>query len=237
MQNASLDVARINLAIFIDRHFDGSLTEYGDNLATIVDRSFFTESKIFAEKFTRNRHFFDIWAFPFASATTHASANLLTCKHEFYGGAGVLDGQVNGSAVLHTKGPATGLADCSSIGAGGAGSVDVINAKSDWKLVHESGHFLFGLADEYGTGGQVVVSEPPNVFSSLGDCETAAPLVGASKPDCKKFGTVTETYRIETDEPETMKKQLYTSDFRNSSDAAFSNRISKCANGECYETP
>jgi hypothetical protein len=227
--SAPLTDEQINLAIYIDPDFGGDLEEYGYYLSAIVDLSYFTEGQQFAENYTRNRQYFNIWAFPFAGASTTPN----TCVRQFLNGAALLDSQMDGSAILHK----TNFTDCSSIGTGGTGSVGAYEAKPDWLLVHESGHFLFGLADEYGDGGQVPESEPLNVFSTLPDCETAAPLVGASKFNCKKFGWVTETYRIQTDEPETMREQLYTSDFYDSSDVAVSNRFSKCASGDCYGTP
>lgn len=228
LSNAPHHVGRIKLALYMDPDFDGNVSEFGNYLSTIVRRSFINGTREFSEKFRRNRHFFDIWAFPFAGATAKS-----TCDHVFTGGAADLYGKVNGSAVLHK----TSFTDCSTIGEGVAGSVDVGKSKSDWILVHESGHFLFGLADEYGKGDQVTKSEPPNVFSTESECNDAAESFdGAATPECIEFGTGVQPYRIQTVEPETMKQEHYGSEFRNSADAVFSNIISKCAGGQCYES-
>jgi hypothetical protein len=230
MPNATLDAARINLAIYIDADFGGDLGKFGERLSFIVDKAFFNDYSPFADQFLRNRDYFDIWAFPFPGATADDSDD---CDHKFIDNAYILDALMHGSAVLHK----TTFTDCASIGTGGVGSISAFAPKPPWLLVHESGHFLFGLADEYGDGGQVPASDPHNVFATLTDCEAAAPFVGATKFDCRSFGWVVPTYRIRTDGPETMRSQDYTSEFRNSSAAAFMNRIGKCAAGDCYETP
>ena len=222
----SLSNNRMNLALFIDPDYGGDSVEFGVDLSEITDAVFFTTSQVFAKNYTRHRSYFDIWAFPFDGAQTDPTL----CDHEFRDNAALLDGLVDGSAIIHV----TKFTDCASIGPDGAGSVGAEESRPDWLLVHESGHFLFGLADEYGEGGQVAGSEPPNVFSTLGECELASTTVGAYPWHCRKFGSVTNTYRIQTSEPETMKKQLYTSDFYNSSEAAISARIDKCDSGACF---
>ena len=227
LSNAPHDVGRLSLALYMDPDFNGKVTDFGDHVSKIVRRSFINGTREFSEKFRRNRHFFDIWAYPFAGATAESS-----CEHLFTGGAADLYAEMNGSAILHN----TSFTDCSTIGEGVPGSVDVGKSKSDWILVHESGHFMFGLADEYGGGGQIAVSEPLNVFSDLGDCENASvPFVGATPLECIEFGTGVRPFRIQTVEPETMKEEHYGSEFRNSADAAVSNIISNCAGGKCYE--
>lgn len=227
----TLSAGQINLALFMDADFNGDLASYGAEVSNTLDSVFFSEWPGFAEKYSNLRHYFDLWAFPYEGAL----ADGVHCDHGFQGSAGLLDGMVKGSAILHK----THFTDCSTISAGGVGSVDVgpYAAKPDWLLVHESGHFLFGLADEYGDGGQTPVSVPHNVFGTIDDCMDAASLLSVTFWTCEKFGWEKETFRIATNQPETMKEESYVSDFFDSSAAAITNRINSCNSGSCYVTP
>ena len=222
---ASLDVGRMQVAFFPDKDLVGTIDEYAKYLSWIVGGSFFAKTKQFGRSYTTYRHFFDIWAFPYAGA----SSDFTECGHEFEGSALTIAALMHGSVILHKS----GSKDCSSISRDeGVGTVDTSSSKRAWLFVHESSHFMFGLADEYGPGGQVAESDPPNVFSTESDCELARSAYGGSS-FCDHVGWSTDTWRIETLEPETMKKALLTSDFRNTSDDAFNNRLAKCMDGSC----
>jgi hypothetical protein len=220
------EVDRISIAFFPNSGLHTDLEEFSAKLSSIVRQSMFTDDRQFSRAYKANRHYFDIWAFPHAGA----AADFDTCQHTFSGVASEMDGLVRGSAILHKK----DLRDCSSIGKGGVGTVDVGKIDRAWIFVHESSHFLFGLADEYGDGRQVAVSEPPNVFDTPGSCSDILNEFGGSAV-CEEFGQEEESHRVRTTEPETMKTRQFNSDFRNTSDVAVQNRFNQCATGKCYE--
>ena len=222
----SSEVDRISIAFFPNIGWDTDLAEFSEKLASIIRQSLFTDDRQFNRAYMLGRHYFDIWAFPHAGA----AADFDSCNHTFSGAAWDMDAYVRGSVILHK----TVLRDCSSIGKGGAGTVDVDEIDRAWVFVHESAHFLFGLADEYGDGRQVAVAEPPNVFDALEFCSAILDEFGDSAI-CKEFGQEEVSYRVHTVDPETMKTRLFTSDFRNTSDAAIQNRLNQCAAGKCYE--
>lgn len=62
-------------------------------------------------------------------------------------------------------------------------------------VVHESGHAIFGLADEYCCdGGYWQDSSVPNIFSSLANCQSRADRTGASRADCFEFCPATKCW-------------------------------------------
>lgn len=62
-------------------------------------------------------------------------------------------------------------------------------------VVHESGHAVFGLADEYCCdGGYWQDGSVPNIFSSLANCQGRADSTGASRADCFKFCPATKCW-------------------------------------------
>jgi hypothetical protein len=90
---------------------------------------------------------------------------------------------VNDGAIIHTQ----NLRDCSGIGDGSLLSVDV---GSYGTAIHETGHAVFGLADEYCCDGGYVQATPhANVFSSQANCQTDATSNGWSTGDCTQIGT------------------------------------------------
>ncbi|MFH0884258.1 MAG: thrombospondin type 3 repeat-containing protein [Candidatus Micrarchaeota archaeon] len=81
-------------------------------------------------------------------------------------------------AIVHTA----GWRDCSS---GNTFSVGHTNYKV---MRHESGHNIFGLADEYCCdGGYWQPSPNPNIYSSLQNCENDAPNLNVSKSLCRQI--------------------------------------------------
>lgn len=56
-------------------------------------------------------------------------------------------------------------------------------------ILHESGHGLFGLADEYGSGSHWEAESFPNNWDQLGDAQAAAPSRGKTSADARQMGT------------------------------------------------
>jgi hypothetical protein len=92
-------------------------------------------------------------------------------------------------AIVHTA----NVRDCGGRGPenGAVFSIMVGNFNT---LVHESGHAVFGLADEYCCdGGYWQDSPQPNVFSSLNSCQTNATTNGWPTTDCTQISSGAQT--------------------------------------------
>jgi hypothetical protein len=221
---------RIDLGVFPDSDYGSGaavlIDPYGRfaaDLDTTLDGAFFNTTDIFANRYTGDRQFFNLWAGPFG-------ANAEGCARTFTGGAQAVAAVMDGSAIFHRN----AFRDCGSItaGGGGAGSVDMSASDSSWLLVHESGHFLFGLSDEYAGGGYIATMSCNNVYATQANCQSAAPAAGATTAQCSQIGT-TGFWRIVTAN-ETMSDRVLQSDFRDDAERCFSSRISACYNGSCY---
>lgn len=56
-------------------------------------------------------------------------------------------------------------------------------------ILHETGHLLYGMADEYGTGSHWQNTDLPNNWSSLAGAQSAAPGYGKTSADAVQIGT------------------------------------------------
>ena len=222
--------SRIDLGLFPDADYMAGIAvlldpyrRFTDDLDSILGNVFFNTTDLFANAYTGDRQFFNLWAGPFG-------ANAEGCTRTFSGDAQAVSVVFDGSAILHRN----AFRDCASItaGGGGAGAVQATETDPAWILVHESGHFLFGLSDEYVGGGYIATMPCNNVYASSQACQTAAPGVGATIAQCLQIGA-TGFWRISTAN-ETMANRVLQSDFRDDSARCFTNRIASCYNGACY---
>ena len=69
---------------------------------------------------------------------------------------------------------------------GGVFSTEYFNRGT---ILHESGHGLYGMADEYSGGSHWQAEEKPNNFTSLANAQNYAPNVGLQSSDANKIGT------------------------------------------------
>ena len=90
---------------------------------------------------------------------------------------------VNSGGIVHTA----NLRDCGGIG---DGSLFSILRGNNATLVHESGHSVFSLSDEYCCdGGYWEIGPNANVFSSQANCQNTAAATGCSSANCVQIGT------------------------------------------------
>lgn len=218
----------IELGLFPDSDYSAGVAaplnpyrQFTDHLDSILGDVFFNTTDPIARTYTGNRRLFNLWAGPFG-------ANSEGCARTFTGDAQSVSAVMDGSAILHRN----DFTDCGSISAGGAGSVQATLSDPSYVLVHESGHFLFALSDEYAAGGHVTTMPCNNNYASQTACQAAAPAVGAATAQCQQMGT-TGIWRIATAD-ETMADRSLASDFRDDSAQCVANRFKACDNGSCY---
>ena len=217
------DPGRIDVGFFPDADWGTNYQGFTDGLQTVVRGTFFDGSDAFSSFYRFYKHNFNFWAGPMGGNGEDG------CVRTLGGAAASVAGAVEGKTILHQL----AFRDCADIALGGLGTVESTAGDAAWLFVHESGHFLHGLGDEYGGGGNGSISDPRNTWSSQTACQTAATQLSLPSSQCAQIGT-TSFWRIDDGRDTTMEDRVLTSDWRTASGLAVSRRMSKCANGACY---
>lgn len=99
---------------------------------------------------------------------------------------------VNSGGILHT----VALRDCSGIGDGSLFSVRTGATFTNPTSLHETGHSVFSMADEYCCdGGYWNIGPEANLFNSLANCQSNATSHSWPTTDCVKLGTTVSWWR------------------------------------------
>jgi hypothetical protein len=212
----------IDVGFFPDADFGTNYLAFTNGLQTIAKGAFFNTTDQFASDYTVWKNLFNLWAGP-------AGADAQDCSRTIGGSAATVAGVTDGQAILHQN----AFRDCADLALGGKGSTQTTLTDAAWVFVHESGHFLHGLGDEYVGGGNASVSDPANIYSSESSCKTAASNLSISQSFCAQIGT-TGKWRMDDGNATTMEDRVLSSDWRTASDVAISRRVAKCVNGSCY---
>jgi hypothetical protein len=115
----------------------------------------------------------------------------------------------------------------------------------DKTLIHESGHALFDLKDEYccdsSYSQQACV---PNLWSSLANCQADAPNLGYAASDCVRLTSATQTLNFWRVDPTGTSGCMMGpsqhnagSDYLSADRRRITWRFGKCMGGECFPTP
>ena len=196
---------------------------FTDDLQPLVLQLFYTDTNQFSAWTRTWKNLFNVWAGP-------VGADGEGCTRNFSGSAATVRQAFDGTAILHRN----AFRDCASISlGGGAGTVETTLSDATWVLLHEAGHFLFGLGDEYVGGGNSAISQPKNVYGSKATCESNSTANGLPATQCVQIGT-TGTWRNDDGQLTTMEERTLASDWRTLSGKAMSNMVTKCVGGSCY---
>lgn len=220
----------INVGFFPDPDFP-TYRAFTDALQPLLLAAHFDIATPFSKIYSFWEPNFDLWAGPPGADASMGPPGGDICTFAFDGFAGNVTGITDGHAILHT----TSFRDCANIGLGGTGTVFTGEASPALRYIHESGHFLHGLGDEYCcNGGYVTVATPPNLHSSEADCHTTVASIGVATSLCVQIGT-TGIWRIDDTSAEIMDDDHNTgSDWRDAAGRAVGNRFQACFNGNCY---
>lgn len=217
--------AKIDVGFFPDSDYSGAYTNFTNDAETIAEGAFFNGQASFASTYSLFRNSFNLWAAPFG-----ADAN--GCTRTFNSTAMPIAAVTDGEAIVHDL----EFRDCAAVALGGAGSVWGNAGDADWLLVHESGHFLHGQADEYCCdGGYGTAGSCRNVFASESACQAAAPSSGGGA--CGKITDGTSTvnsWRYDDGSLETMEDRTDDSSWRDNSSRCVVDRFTNCGQGSCY---
>jgi hypothetical protein len=201
---------------------------FTDDLHSMVMNLFYNDTNQYSTWPRTWKNLFNIWAGP-------AGADAEECTHSFGEPAATVRGAFDGTAVLHRN----SFRDCASISLGGGSGTsqttlpNFSGTSAEWVLLHESGHFLFGLGDEYVGGGNSSISAPKNVYGDEATCQSNSTANGIASAQCVQIG-MSGTWRNDDGLATTMEDPDHASDFRTLSGVAMSNRISACVGGACY---
>lgn len=200
-----------------------SYRAFTDDLDPMMRQLFYTDTNAFSAWTRTFRNIFNVWAGP-------AGADGEGCTRTFTGGAANVKAVFDGTAILHRN----DFRDCASISlGGGAGTTQTNLGDATWVLLHEAGHFLFGLGDEYVGGGNFSISTPLNVYASKASCESSSTGNSLPTTQCVQIGT-SGTWRNDDGQSTTMEDRTLSSDWRTMSGKALGNHLSRCINGACY---
>ena len=196
---------------------------FTDDMQPLVMQMLYTDTNTFTTWHRLWKNLFNIWAGP-------VGGDGEGCTRTFANPAASVRAAFDGTAILHRN----AFRDCADLSlGGGAGTTQTNLGDATWVLVHESGHFLFGLGDEYDGGGNVSVSNPKNVFSSESACQSASTTAGLPTAQCAQIGT-TGNWRNDDGQDTTMEDRVLGSDWRTLSGKAMSNQVVACTGGSCY---
>ena len=200
-----------------------SYRAFTDDLQPLVLSLFYTDTNNFTQWTRFWKGVFNIWAGP-------TGGNGEGCTRTFAEPAATVRAAFDGTQILHRN----AFRDCASISlGGGAGTAQTNLGDASWVMLHEAGHFLFGLGDEYVGGGNSSISTPKNVFGSKAACESASTSNSLPTSQCAQIGT-TGTWRNDDGQNTTMEDRILSSDWRTLSSRALGTRINKCTSGACY---
>lgn len=213
---------KINFGLVPDEDMPNYLA-FTNDLEPMVLSLFYTDTNQYT-RFTRTwKNVFNVWAGP-------EGADGEGCTRTFNAPASTVRAAFDGTAILHRN----AFRDCASISlGGGAGTSQTNLGDAAWVLLHEAGHFMFGLGDEYDGGGNWAASDPKNVFDTEAACQTASTANGLPTAQCAEIGS-TGKWRNDDGNSTTMEDRTLNSDFRTLSGKAVNNLIAECFNGDCY---
>ena len=196
---------------------------FTDDLQPLALTLFYNDTNEYS-RWTRTwKNVFNLWAGP-------AGANGEGCTRTLNAPASTVMAAFDGTAILHRN----DFRDCASINlGGGAGTTQTNLGDAAWVLLHEAGHFMFGLGDEYVGGGNWSASMPRNVYDSESDCQSNSTANSLPSSACVQIGT-SGTWRNDDGQSTTMEDRTLASDFRTLSGVAMNNLLSKCLSGSCF---
>ena len=196
---------------------------FTDDMQPMLLQLHYTDTNAFSTWTRVWKNLFNLWAGP-------VGADGQGCTRTFNSTASNIHAVFDGTAILHRS----DFRDCASISlGGGSGTAQTNLDDATWVLLHESGHFLFGLGDEYDGGGNSSISAPRNVYGDKATCESNSTANSLPATQCAQIGT-TGTWRNDDGQATTMDDRQLDSDWRTLSGRAMSNKVSACSGGSCY---
>ena len=223
---------RIDISFHQDADFQGTALTYSNMLEPMIRDAYFNTTQEFGKVYTATRDSFTLWAGPGGADEDRCGRGIV-----FEGTSKLAATYTDGEAVIHDD--ANNQRSCASITLGGSAWIWGNDPQSAETFVHESGHMLYGLGDEYCCdGGYTSVSTPRNVHPSKQACDTVATSIGVSTNLCVQIANppmTTNFWRITDGKLEIMAESGNSnSDWRDASNLGRGRVIRQCFFGSCY---
>lgn len=222
----------IDISFNRDADFQGDALAFSNMLEPMIREAYFNTSQAFGKVYTYTRDSFTLW-----SAPDGADKDSCDRGFNFSGLAKTAAAYTDGEVVIHDDSATP--RPCATISYGGSAWIWGNDSQSAEAFIHESGHMLYALGDEYCCdGGYASSSTPRNVHSSKSDCETVATSIGVSKSLCVRIANTSMTtnfWRITDGQSEIMEdNHNINSDWRDASNLARGRQMRQCFFGHCY---
>ncbi len=247
--------SKIDLGFFPHDDYRGSspakdqmpfYTAFTVDLEKVISGAFFNINQPFANVYTVNINCFNLWTAPFGPAPqgTYIGSNYIP----YYNGLEDIWGAMDGRVIVHKN----EFSDYGQISLGGWGSVWGGAKDPSWILIHESGHFLHGLGDEYCCcggnqpgccGGYAAPYRCKNNFVGENECRQYATQNGFDPDRCVRIKCETADgvtiassdiwWRFDGD-LDIMKDRKADSDWKDGCRKCVLDRFGRCRQGNCY---
>jgi hypothetical protein len=226
---------RIDVMFLPDADWD-THAAFAEATNNIMERTFFNPPLYpsrYAEDYTFWRKLFSLWIGPPGAETPTPGQ----CGHTFSDWAAIARSMTDGKAIVHKE----YFRDCAWLGRSESGTV-FAEPNAAFTFTHESGHFLFCLADEYTETGyteRYSCSDPPNTFKTLEACKQTAAALGFAESACVLIPQATWWHvDFGPSHPEIMGDWAFpvgfvSTDWQDTNHHAFQKRMAKCLAGTC----
>lgn len=222
----------IDISFNRDADSQANAQTYSNMLEPMIRNAYFNSVQEFGKIYTTTRESFTLWAAPEGADEDRCGRGIT-----FDGTARAAAAYTDGEVVVHDD--ANNQRACASISLGGSAWIWGNDPQSGETFVHESGHMLYALGDEYCCdGGYGSGSTPRNVHPSKAACESVAMSIGVSTSLCVQIANppmTTNFWRITDGTPEIMAESQNTNaDWRDASNLARGRQMRQCFVGKCY---
>jgi hypothetical protein len=224
--------SKIDLAFFPDANQPefNSFRRYSARLTrNLLEPSFFNGSLLYSE----SRQHFNLWIGP-----AGASIENDNCAKKRWDSVKRIKNSMDGNVIVHQRQLER---DCAGrgFGEGRAGSANINQPRT---MVHESGHFLHDLDNEYCHKNEGAPRRPEpgrlcnNSWRTESDCRNFADKHGLNPDDCENKCQKKPRWRIM---PPVGEKSIMAGGgtharFSTASGLCVTDRFAKCADGNCY---
>lgn len=219
--------------ISLNEDVDAPLTDaaYSTALNMILLNVFFNKSSSWSDDFSYALNNFALWSGP-------AGADRDACgsgDFSFGGWSKYPTGYTDAEVIFHTD--AAEPRGCARLSFGGPSWEYILRNGAAQRFVHEKGHSLAALGDEYAETGRTNYkssSVPNNVHQSKTACESVAVELALATTLCQEIGN-SGKWRITDGSVEIMDNDQDTnSDWRDASQRAIRRLLRRCDAGNCF---
>jgi len=202
--------------------------------------SAFFGTQTFARDYVNNRSHFTLWKGP-PGGDKDSCRSSDSYRFSSNTGAAQAAAATDAEVLFFTEGvtPTTTPRSCAQLRLGGGSYIWINRPDLAPTIVHESGHMLYGLGDEYCCDSSYEsISTPRNLFTSLAGCQAEATNIGVSTTLCVKLadndGNTAERWHIFDGGLNIMRSIDTSADWRFTGERARQRLMTRCSLNDCF---